>query len=142
MAGIADGFWGLVEDGMEVRLIDDQATLVKDGHPLVDAGDVGLSGLVRAEEAVALLGPTGMHFAKVGALVVASAATADLAGAGGSAPVGLGFASPASIDAAATDAIRDRLMQLGEQWRELDNGQAMTLAFVRPPCRFRNRLAG
>jgi len=132
MLGISDGFWGLVDDGMEVQLIDDQGTLVKDGRPLTERGGVDLSGLVRAEEVVALLGPTGMQFDRVGGLVVATNASADSTGAV-AAQGALGFALPATADASLSRAIRDRLVQLGEQWRALADGEAITLEFVRPP---------
>src|SRR5580698_7466160 len=68
--GIVEGFWGLVDRGVEVKLIDDQATLVRDGRPLVEEVGVDFSDLMRAEEAVALLGPTAMRVDEVGGLAV------------------------------------------------------------------------
>jgi hypothetical protein len=55
--GITDGFWGLVERGADVALVDNEATLVRDGTPLVES-DVDFSGLLRAEDAVALMSGT------------------------------------------------------------------------------------
>src|SRR5580704_11867394 len=69
--GIVEGFWGLVARGVEVTLVDDQATLVRNGRPLVEEVGIDFSDLVRAEEAVALLGPIGMHIDESGALAVA-----------------------------------------------------------------------
>ena len=34
--GIVDGFWGLVDGGVDVSLVDNQACLVREGRPLVD----------------------------------------------------------------------------------------------------------
>jgi hypothetical protein len=98
--GISNGFWGLVDQGVEVRLIDNAATLVHAGRPLVDQPGVDLSDLRRAEEAVARLGP--------------------LAGAGA------GVGGP---DDAQTTAVRRRLDDLGQQWRRLGDGDALTLSF-------------
>jgi hypothetical protein len=77
MLEIQNGFWGLVEQGMDVRLINDQGTLTKDGQPLADHFDFDFSDLIRAEEAVALLAPTGMEFEQVGALAVARRTTGE-----------------------------------------------------------------
>src|ERR1700722_9190992 len=69
--GIERGFWGLVDQGVDVKPIDNQATLVRHGRPLVDEPGVDFSDLMKAEEAVALLGPTGMDTEQVGSLVIA-----------------------------------------------------------------------
>src|ERR1022692_2336181 len=53
--GIVNGFWGMVAAGAEVTLIDNQATLVCHGRPLVEHPGVDFSDLMQAEEAVALL---------------------------------------------------------------------------------------
>ncbi|MGH9016490.1 MAG: hypothetical protein ACRDY1_01965 [Acidimicrobiales bacterium] len=97
--GLDDGFWGLVDDGMDVGLVDNQPTLLRDGRPL--AGQVGIdfSGLVRAEDAV---------------FVVASPPDP-------SRPV------PGSAETVA--ATRWRLHDLGRQWRALPDGGAITVAF-------------
>ena len=54
--GLKDGFWGLLDDGAEVVWVSDQAVLSRNGEPLREPA-VNFSGLVKAEEAVALLGP-------------------------------------------------------------------------------------
>ncbi|HLM96944.1 MAG TPA: hypothetical protein VK283_11555 [Acidimicrobiales bacterium] len=88
--GIVDGFWGLVDQGVEVRLVDNQATLVRDGRPLVEQPGVAFTDLMRAEEAVALLAPTGI----------------------------------------VTEQVGRRLHDLGEQWRGLHDGEAITLLYT------------
>lgn len=82
--GIVDGFWGLVDGGVEVTLVNDQACLVRAGRPLVDQPGFDASGLLRAEEAVAVIGATE--------------AVTDLPG----------WLSPTTIA-----ALRDRLADLG-----------------------------
>ncbi len=57
--GIGGGFWGMVDRGVEVRLVDNQATLMLGGSPLAEQPGVDLSDLMRAEAAVAALGPAG-----------------------------------------------------------------------------------
>jgi hypothetical protein len=97
---LKDGFWGLVDRGVEVGLINNQARLIRDGTPLVEHPDVDLTGLMEAEAAVAAWsGP-------------AATETADL---------------PVATPAEAVATIRCRLDTLGEQWRALDDGGAITL---------------
>jgi hypothetical protein len=54
--GLTDGFWGLIDDGADVVMGNDQAVLARDGEPLREPV-ADFSGLTKAEEAVALLGP-------------------------------------------------------------------------------------
>lgn len=58
--GLTDGFWGLVQGGAHVALVNDEATIVRDGRPLVDDPTVDFSGLLIAEACVAILG--GLSF--------------------------------------------------------------------------------
>lgn len=51
--GLTDGFWGLVDLGIEVGLVNNQATLMRDGAPLVEHAQLDLTGLMEAEAAVA-----------------------------------------------------------------------------------------
>ena len=54
--GLTDGFWGLLDAGADVVMVNDQAVLSRNGESLREPA-VDFSGLVTAEEAVALLGP-------------------------------------------------------------------------------------
>jgi hypothetical protein len=101
--GIDHGFWGLVAGGVEVRLIDNQATLVREGKPLVGQPGAEFTDLRRAEEAVTLFGPTGPGTDEV--------------------------TLPAGVSPAAVASTRRRLRQLGLRWRGLGDGGAITLTF-------------
>ena len=107
--GIVNGFWGMVESGVEVTLIDNQATLVADGKLLVEKPGIDFSDLMRAEEAVALLGPT-LATEPVGGLTVVRL---DSTPHDGSSPsrlgAELGFELPAHVSGRQVDSIRRRL---------------------------------
>jgi hypothetical protein len=128
--GIVSGFWGLVEQGVEVQLVDDQATLVRDGKPLVQHMGIDFSDLMQAEAAVALLGPTGMQTRQVAGPAVAqfdaeasgSTRTDEL-------PSGLGLDLPPHTLDVEVAAVRQRLDELAERWRRLDDGEAITLTY-------------
>ena len=128
--GIVDGFWGMVDSGVEVTLIDNQATLVADGRPLVEKPGIDFSDLMRAEQAVALLSPS-LATEPVRGLTVARL---DSTSQDGSSPSGsgadLGFELPSHLSRHQVDAVRKRLDDLGRQWRGLDDGTAITLTFV------------
>ena len=102
--GLTDGFWGLVDQGVDVGLVNNQATLMRGSRPLAEQAGFDLSGLLEAETAVAAL-----------------AGSANGVGDVDERPVG---AEPEAIN-----AIRDRLRQLSEQWRKLDDGAAITLQY-------------
>ena len=51
--GMPRGFWGLVDAGVDVALVDNQPTLVRGGEPIADDTDVDLEGLIEAEAVVA-----------------------------------------------------------------------------------------
>ena len=102
--GLTDGFWGLVDQGVDVGLVNNQATLMRGSRPLAEQAGFALSGLLEAETAVAAL-----------------AGPANGVGDVDERPVG---AEPEAIN-----AIRDRLRQLSEQWRKLDDGAAITLQY-------------
>jgi hypothetical protein len=130
--GMADGFWGFVDRGVDVELIDNQATLVRDGTPLVQEPGVDFTGLMAAEEAVAMLSPTGLRARQVGALAVmhldaSSSDVPDIATLGSE----LGFALPPGTSDEAIASVRRRLVDLAEQWRGLGDGEAITLTW--PP---------
>jgi hypothetical protein len=133
--GLSDGFWGFVDDHVDVRLIDNQATLVRNGRPLVDEPGVDFSGLRRAEEAVALLAPPLLAVDHDGPIAVVRSAQPSA----GTAPPSiddlvrqLGFAPPEGVTDATVAAITDRLRELGHRWRALDDGAAITIGFGVP----------
>jgi hypothetical protein len=131
--GIVNGFWGLVEQGVEVRLVDDQATLVRDGKPLVQQVGIDFSDLMQAEAAVALLGPTGIQTRQVAGLaVVHFDAEASGATSTDERQLGLEFDLPPGTPDAVVAAVRQRLDELAEQWRRLDDGEAITLTYDAP----------
>jgi hypothetical protein len=98
--GIGDGFWGLLDAGVDVTLVDNQAKLVREGRPLVDEPGFDASGLIRAEEAVAVVGAP------------------DELSTWPDRP------SPTQVA-----ALRGRLADLAEQWRQLDDGTALSLLY-------------
>jgi hypothetical protein len=53
--GLRGGFWGLVDRGTEVALVDNQATLMRDGQPLASHQGADIEGLLEAEQVVARL---------------------------------------------------------------------------------------
>jgi hypothetical protein len=131
---IHNGFWGLVEQGMEVRLIDNQGVLVKDDRPIFEHPAFEASDLIRAEEAVALLAPIGMQVAQVGTLAVAtrsetgSTEQSQLAAE----MSGLGLTLPAEATADTVALIRKRLLELQREWAALPDGGSITLDFTLP----------
>jgi hypothetical protein len=128
--GIAHGFWGLVDEGMDVQLVDNQATLVRDGNPLIEDPSVDFSDLKRAEQAVALLAPVGIHAEQVGALAVVRLGPP----ASGSSPASqlssrLGFELPEGTSEETLSLIRARLDDLRCSWRSLDDGATIILTY-------------
>jgi hypothetical protein len=127
--GMASGFWGLVDRGVEVALIDNEITLVRDGTSLVEDPEFDFSGLTEAEEAVALLAPI-VQVDDTGPLAVVRAGVSvpqtPPANAMGRL---LGFSLPPSATTAVTTAVTERLGALGEQWRSLEDGGAITVTF-------------
>ncbi len=136
--GIVEGFWGLVERGVEVELIDNQATLVRDGKPLVEKVGTDFTDLVAAAEAVALCSSIGVETEEVGSVTVVRL-DASASGSSGSGPApgadieGLGadtgFGFPAGTPPAAVVAVRQRLAELSERWRALGDGEAIVLSY-------------
>jgi hypothetical protein len=62
---LTEGFWGLVDQGVDVGLVDNKATLMRDGRPLVEQIGVDFSGLTEAEAAVAVLGGPAVDVALI-----------------------------------------------------------------------------
>lgn len=102
--GLTDGFWGLVDQGVDVGLVNNQATLMRGSRPLAEQAGFDLSGLLEAEAAVAAL-------------------------AGPANGVGDLDERPVGPEPEAINTIRDRLRQLSAHWRKLDDGTAMTLQY-------------
>jgi hypothetical protein len=128
--GLASGFWGLVDDGVEVALVDNETTLVRHGKPLVEDPGFDFSGLTEAEEAVALLASPFVSVDDSGPLALARVGTPfpETRPAGDLGAL-LGFTLPASATTAVITAITDRLRELGHRWRALQDGGAITLTF-------------
>ncbi len=103
--GLTDGFWALIGRGVEVGLLNNQATLLRDGRPLGDQPGVDIMGLVEAEAAVAALTGQGRT------------ATPDLV---------------VTAHAETVAAIGGLLEALAAKWRVLEDGGAITLSFSPP----------
>jgi len=102
--GLRHGFWGLVDQGAEIDLVDNQATLVRAGRRLVDEEGIDLSGLVEAETAVARLTSPDPE-----------------------ARLQRGMQEPHGIDASIR--IHRRLEDLTRRWAALGDGESITLEF-------------
>lgn len=103
---------------------------MRDGKPLVDQPGIEFSGLMQAEEAVALLATPAVEVDQVGKIGVVQLGSPSICAA----PVDeiaeqLGFSLPDSATSAAIAAIRDRLRELGLRWRSLDDGGSIKLTF-------------
>ena len=109
--GMTNGFWGLVDQGAEVGLVDNQSTLTRNGRPMSQEPGVGFSGLVAAEAAVAVL--TG--YPLPGANLEDSLARTE--------------AARSALGPEAAERIRRRLADLATQWNELDDGGSLRLCF-------------
>jgi hypothetical protein len=137
--GLTDGFWGLVDQGVEVGLVNNQATLVRDGTPLTELPDADFRGLMQAEAAVAALG-SPMHAVQLaGELVVGRPGVEDEPDDGEALPdpidVSTAFSASVELPPTATPdavaAIHAELRALAQRWRGLDDGGAITLTFTR-----------
>jgi hypothetical protein len=127
-----EGFWGLVDQGVDVGLVNNQATLMRDGKPLVEHAGVDFSGLNEAERAVAVLAGPTVNVAAYGELTVARLATQrDMTAASGEVAQALGFELPTSATPDAILAIHTRLRDLEERWGSLEDGAAINLPFSR-----------
>lgn len=132
--GLTEGFWGLVDQGVVVGLVNNEATLLRDGIPLVDHPGVDFSGLVEAEGAVAVLGSPTVEVDRVadGEIALARVPADRAARADGGASeraARVGVTLPASATPEAVAMIGARLDELVEGWRALADGGAITLTF-------------
>ncbi len=119
--GLASGFWGLVDQHVDVGLVNNEPTLMRDGKPLVEQPGVAFTGLTQAEEAVALLVDPAVEVEQVRRR-------------SGARPIGeiaeqLGFSLPDGVTPAAIVAIHDRLQELGLRWRSLNDGGSIVVTF-------------
>lgn len=128
--GLTDGFWGLIDDGADVVMVNDQAVLSRNGEPLREPL-VDFTGLVKAEEAVALLGPKPVLEA-VGRVMVARLDPGSFRPPTSDETVHLGFRLPGGTTAETIAEIQRRLRELALQWRQLSN-ESITVAWCR--CR-------
>ena len=136
---LSDGFWGLVDQGVEVGLVDNEATLLKDGTPYAQQPDADLTGLLQAEAAVATLGSPALAV-ELGASGPASVAHID------DVPVDddrrasdreavltrFGVALPATATPQSERAIRTRLAELAVRWRAIEDRGSIVLPFPSP----------
>lgn len=128
---IAERFWGPVDQGMEVALIDNQAMLVKDSRPLVEHHPFDFTALLRAEEAVALFVPLGEQAEYDGSLTDAIRASTDVTDTReGDASSSVGFARPDGSSAIEISRIRARLRAMQLEWRTLEDGGSLARSFT------------
>jgi hypothetical protein len=125
---LTDGFWGLIDNGADVVMVNDQAVLSRDGKPLREAL-VDFSGLVKAEEAVALLGPQPVVEA-VGRVMVARLDPGSFSPPTSEKVSHLGFRLPGGTTTETVAEIQRRLRELALQWRQLSN-ESITVAWCR-----------
>ena len=115
--GMADGFWGLVDRGMDVTLVNNQSTLMMDGRRLGEIDGLDLSGLRAAEGAVAVLTGHG------------------LGGGGDGRDWEQRQADEIAAMGPAVTRIRDRLVAYATTWAELPDGGSLRASFeVRQPA--------
>jgi hypothetical protein len=128
--GLTEGFWGLVDQHVDVGLVNNEPTLVRDGKPLVEQSGVDFAGLTQAEEAVALLAAPAVEVDQVGEIGVVHLGSPSV----GAPPMNeiaeqLEFSLPENATPAAIAAIHDRLRELGLRWRSLGDGGSIVLTF-------------
>ena len=128
--GLSEGFWGLVDQHVDVGLVDNKPTLMRDGKPLVEQPSVDFAGLTKAEEAVALFTAQGVEVDQMGEVGVVrfNAASVNVAPMVEIAEK-LVFSLPESATPAAIAAIQERLRELGQRWSTLDDGGSIVLTF-------------
>ena len=130
--GLTEGFWGLVDQGVDVGLVNNQATVMRHGKPLVEHVGIDFSGLNEAEAAIAILAGATVNVTGSSELAVARLATpSDETAATGEVAKALGFELPTSATPDTINTIRTRLRDLGAKWRSLEDGAAIKLSFSR-----------
>ncbi len=124
---LTEGFWGLVDQGVDVALVNGQPTLVHDGRPLVEQGGYDISGLIEAEAAVAVLAGPATAVGSVGELAVPRRAAAP---DGVSSAEGIAGTSGAALPGSAT---LDAVAAIGHRLRHLTDSGAPWATGVRSP---------
>ena len=119
--GLAGGFWGLVDQHVDVGLVNNEPTLIRDGKPLVEQPGVDFTGLTQAEEAVALLAAPAVEVEQVHRPSAARPMD-EIAEQ-------LSFRLADGVTPAAIVAIHDRLQELGLRWRSLNDGGSIVITF-------------
>lgn len=128
--GLAEGFWGLIDPGVDVVLVSNKATLMRHGKPLVEHVGVDFSGLNAAEADVAVLAGPTVDVTAYGELAVARLDTrSDRTVPTAEAVQALKFELPTSATLDAINRIHTRLSELGDRWRSLEDGNAIKLRF-------------
>jgi hypothetical protein len=127
--GLSEGFWGLVDQHVDVGLVDDKPTLIRDGTPLIEQSGVEFAGLTESEEAVALLTAQAVKVDQMGEIGVVRLDAASVGAPMVEIAKQLDFGLPESATPAAIGAIHDRLRELRLQWRTLHDGGSIVLTF-------------
>ncbi len=99
-----DGFWGLIDRGADVAVVDNEPTLVRGGRPLVEDTAFDGDGLRAAEAAVGGLGPPGDGVQR-------------------------GYVIPAAYVPPELAAVRLRLLDLQRDWAALPDRGSITVSF-------------
>ncbi|MBV8984257.1 MAG: hypothetical protein JO248_07425 [Acidimicrobiia bacterium] len=102
--GMRHGFWGLVDAGVEVALVANEATLVRGAKPLTEDPGADLEGLLDAERVVT----NWTAFARGGA-------------------DGTEHSPPDAGQVG--EALASRLRTAQREWRELADGESISLIF-------------
>lgn len=123
------GFWGLVSRGVDVRVVDNHAELALDGSPLRELPGIDFSELLHAEEAVAVLSPSGLKTEPIGAMVVVTLTS------GASPPIltqndidRIAALCPATTPGL-VQSVRSRLVALDQEWAAMAIGSSIALTF-------------
>jgi hypothetical protein len=127
--GITDGFWGLVDQGTDVQLVNNQATLVRGGKPIVEDPSLDFSDLSRGERAVALLAPFGLRAGQLDALAVVRLDPAESDTPAGHLVSELGFDLSEGTPEELLPLIQRRLDALQREWQSLDDGAAIMVTY-------------
>ena len=127
LLGISGGFWGLVEQGMDVQLVDNKSALFVEGRPVSEVKGFDTSDLLRAEDAVASIAPFGtpIDFVETTS-ATARAESAVVSARGEGARTAGGILRPGTTpeDIAAVIAA---LRELQTLWQGLDDGGSISL---------------